>query len=77
MKVAYLVGKNDAGTWGVEELWIINGHYRGPFRTKEIAIEREEAIGAESGWDLVRVERVDGREELIGTTSQTAPEVRQ
>ncbi len=81
MKLAYLVGINEVGTWGIEELWItprpaddfsrrasLVGTYRGPFRTKEEAIEREEAIGKENEWDLVRMERVAGKEELLGNT---------
>ena len=83
MKLAYVVGRNDVGTWGIEELWVpqrddadfsrgasLVGGYRGPFRTKEEAIAREEAVGKENEWDLVRMERVDGKEELLGNTPE-------
>ena len=57
--IYYLVDRTGVGdTWGVYELWI-GGMYRGPFRTKEDAIKREELLAREAGWKLTRLERVN------------------
>ncbi len=48
----YLVRRTDVGTtWGIFELWM-TGTYRGPFTTREDAIEREGLIAKEMGWSL-------------------------
>lgn len=70
-RLYYMVGLNDADTWGILEIGqeaisqdvgyiATTAIYRGPFDTREAAIEREHAIWRDLEAELVLVVRADG-----------------
>jgi len=70
-RLYYMVGRNDADTWGILELGqepltgdvgliATTPKYRGPFGTREEAIEREHAIWRDLDAELVLLVRADG-----------------
>ena len=54
-RVGWVAGDALGTTWGIYELWA-TGVYRGPFNTREEAIEREELIAKEYEWTLTLLE---------------------
>jgi len=72
-RVYYMVGLNDADTWGILEIGqesltkegrCVPTLYRGPFDTREAAIEREHAIWRDLDAELVLLVRDDGWKHL-------------
>ncbi len=69
-RVYYMVGLNDADTWGILEIGqealayftviTMTPTYRGPFDTREEAIKREHDIWRDLDAELVLLVRADG-----------------
>jgi len=68
-RVYYMVGLNDADTWGILEIGqeslsheglCVPTLYRGPFDTRKAAIEREHDIWRDIDAELVLLVRADG-----------------